>query len=186
MPWHIESDSELCNGFAVIKDEDGELEGCHRSEKQALAQLAALNIAELEDEEEERIASGPRGVIVDIDDTLVFRGGGKNTELIGYLNQLDAEILVVTGRFVGQRDATRALLDRVGLEYDELHMNPGGDTNAVKREIAGKLLARYDVTDAYENNPDTRAIYAALGITTHAPRGNRAIAEEIVAQLRTR
>lgn len=183
MPWHIEADSELCNGYAVIKDADGELEGCHRTEKQALAQLAALNIAE---PDEERIASGPRGVIVDIDDTLIFRGGGKNTQLIEYLNQLDAEILVVTGRFVGQRDATRALLERLGLDYDELHMNPGGDTNAVKREIAGKLLGKYDVTDAYENNPDTRAIYAALGITTHAPQGNRAIAEEIVAQLRSR
>jgi len=181
MPWHIETDSELCNGYAVIKDEDGELEGCHRTERQALAQLAALNIAE---PDEERLASGPPAIIVDIDDTLIFRAGGKNDELIQLLNESGNKVFVVTGRFVGQRDATKSLLERIGLGFDELFMNPGGDTNAVKREIAERLLKNYDVTDAYENNPDTRRIYEGLGITTHAPRGNRAEAEEIVAELR--
>lgn len=181
MPWHIEPDNELCNGFAVVKDSTGELEGCHRTERQALAQLAALNIAE---PDEERLASGPPAIIVDIDDTLIFRAGGKNDALIQLLNESDSKVFVVTGRFVGQRDATKSLLERIGLEFDELYMNPGGDTNAVKREIAQRILENYDVTDAYENNPDTRRIYEALGITTHAPRGNRALANEIVAQLR--
>lgn len=54
MPWHIEDDSLYCQGFAVVKDSNGEVEGCHRTRAQAEDQLAALNIAEaLEDDLEE-------------------------------------------------------------------------------------------------------------------------------------
>ena len=59
MPWHIEEDSPYCQGFAVVKDSNGEVEGCHRTRAQAEAQLAALNIAEddLDDEVEDEIDS---------------------------------------------------------------------------------------------------------------------------------
>ena len=46
MPYHIESDNESCNGFAVVKDSDGEVMGCHRNEEQASRQMAALYAAE--------------------------------------------------------------------------------------------------------------------------------------------
>ena len=46
MPWHIETDNPGCAGFAVVKDADGEIEGCHRTRDQAERQLAALYIAE--------------------------------------------------------------------------------------------------------------------------------------------
>ena len=49
MPWHIEEDHPGCLGYAVVKDEDGELEGCHRTRAQAEDQLAALNIVEAND-----------------------------------------------------------------------------------------------------------------------------------------
>jgi hypothetical protein len=43
MPWKIEQrDDEYC----VIKEADGEVEGCHETRDKALAQLAALNAAE--------------------------------------------------------------------------------------------------------------------------------------------
>ena len=49
MPWHIETDNPDCrSGYAVVKDDDGSVEGCHRTRREALAQLAALNIAEAE------------------------------------------------------------------------------------------------------------------------------------------
>ena len=48
MPWHIEADNPGCSGYAVVKDENGEIEGCHRTRGQAERQLAALNIAEAE------------------------------------------------------------------------------------------------------------------------------------------
>lgn len=51
MPWHIEDNHPGCLGYAVVKDEDGELEGCHRTRAQAEDQLAALNIAEYGDNE---------------------------------------------------------------------------------------------------------------------------------------
>lgn len=53
MPWHIEEDHPGCLGYAVVKDEDGELEGCHRTRAQAEDHLAALNIVEANDIEDE-------------------------------------------------------------------------------------------------------------------------------------
>jgi hypothetical protein len=49
MPYHIESANAECQGFAVVKDDDGEVMGCHRSEAQALRQIAALYAAENDD-----------------------------------------------------------------------------------------------------------------------------------------
>lgn len=47
MPWHI-GQHESCPGFAVIKDSDGSVAGCHGSEEGAKRQLAALYAAEPE------------------------------------------------------------------------------------------------------------------------------------------
>lgn len=56
MPWHIETENPDCaGGFAVVKDEDGEVVGCHDTEASAQDQITALNIAEAEDR-------GPYGV----------------------------------------------------------------------------------------------------------------------------
>lgn len=49
MPYEIESDIEDCSGYAVVKETDGRIMGCHETEEEAQAQLAALNIAESED-----------------------------------------------------------------------------------------------------------------------------------------
>lgn len=55
MPWHIETSNPDCrSGYAVVKDDDGSVEGCHRTRREALAQLAALNIAEAARSAEER------------------------------------------------------------------------------------------------------------------------------------
>jgi hypothetical protein len=52
MPWHIESDNPECDGFAVVKDDDATIEGCHTTEEAAQAQIDALNAAEAEAESE--------------------------------------------------------------------------------------------------------------------------------------
>jgi len=44
MPWHIEQQSD--GKYCVIKDDDGEKEGCHASLTEANAQLAALHASE--------------------------------------------------------------------------------------------------------------------------------------------
>ena len=63
MPWHIEDDNADCEGFAVVKDDSGEVVGCHMTNAEAAKQLAALYIAEeealddAEDQLEEELAS---------------------------------------------------------------------------------------------------------------------------------
>jgi hypothetical protein len=46
MPWHISNKKEGCNGYAVVKDDDGKIVGCHPTEKDAKDQLAALYASE--------------------------------------------------------------------------------------------------------------------------------------------
>jgi len=46
MPWTIVSDNPDCSGFAVVKDDDGSVAGCHKNEADAKAQLAALYASE--------------------------------------------------------------------------------------------------------------------------------------------
>jgi len=55
MPWHVESNNPECEGFAVVKDSDGSVAGCHDTEADALDQLAALYANE---------AASARGVAV--------------------------------------------------------------------------------------------------------------------------
>ena len=64
MPYHIESDNEECQGFAVVKDDDGEVMGCHRSEAQAERQIAALYANEDDDMDEEDTHEMPDGTVM--------------------------------------------------------------------------------------------------------------------------
>lgn len=52
MPWSIVEGDERCDAgeFAVVKDADLELEGCHATREEAEAQIAALNASESEDD----------------------------------------------------------------------------------------------------------------------------------------
>lgn len=45
MPYNIDNEHPECSGFAVVKTENNEVVGCHRTRPQAVAQLTALNIA---------------------------------------------------------------------------------------------------------------------------------------------
>ena len=188
MPWHIEDDHPGCLGFAVVKDEDGELEGCHRTRAQAEDQLAALNIAKAGDDEDDpddmaRAGTGPLAIITDIDETLIGKFG-ENTALIEMLDETDAAVIVITGRLRSRRAETEALLERLDLDFDELIMSSGGDPNTHKRDAAESLLNRYTIVTAYDDNPDARDAYQSLGIEARPPRTNRAIVEEMLAKLR--
>lgn len=188
MPWHIEDDHPGCLGFAVVKDEDGELEGCHRTRAQAEDQLAALNISEAGDDEDDpedmaRAGTGPLAIITDIDETLIGKFG-ENTALIEMLDETDAAVIVITGRLRSRRAETEALLERLDLDFDELIMSSGGDPNTHKRDAAESLLNRYTIVTAYDDNPDARDAYQSLGIEARPPRTNRAIVEEMLAKLR--
>lgn len=132
---------------------------------------------------QQRAGSGPPAIITDIDGTLIDSAKGVNGSLIRTLNNSSAVVIVVTARNSNQRDNTTALLDRIGLQYDSLHMSDGGDPVTYKKATAERLLQRYTINTAYENNADTRAAYKELGINAVAPYANREAAEEILAQL---
>jgi len=65
MPWSIVEGDERCDAgeFAVVKDEDGELEGCHATREEAEAQLAALNASENEADSEDEFAEAPSAAL---------------------------------------------------------------------------------------------------------------------------
>lgn len=46
MPWHVGKSGECPDSkpWAVIKDDDGEVVGCHETKEDAVAQLVALKI----------------------------------------------------------------------------------------------------------------------------------------------
>lgn len=74
MPWSIVRDHPDCQGFAVVKDSDGELEGCHRTLAQAEDQITALNIAEYGDDEERQESYTPTdGMIEEAERGLAWR-----------------------------------------------------------------------------------------------------------------
>lgn len=52
MPYSVVSDSPDCSGWAVIKDSTGEVLGCHKTKKQAIDQLTAINISEYGERQE--------------------------------------------------------------------------------------------------------------------------------------
>lgn len=53
MPYTIKTGLAACNGFAVVKDDDDRIMGCHRTELQAEAQMAALYASEDDDDDVE-------------------------------------------------------------------------------------------------------------------------------------
>lgn len=54
MPWRIIENHPECNGYAVVKEDDGKLFGCHKTRGDAIRHMAALYAAE-RDEKYERL-----------------------------------------------------------------------------------------------------------------------------------
>ena len=50
MPWEIRRNAAGCTGYAVVKQDTGELVGCHAGETAAAAQVRALYASEAEAE----------------------------------------------------------------------------------------------------------------------------------------
>ena len=82
MPWHIEDDNPDCAGFAVVKDADGSIAGCHDTKDDADQQMAALYANEPEAASRDQrppkdgIRSLPPGALTD---------AGDGRTLIGHL-----------------------------------------------------------------------------------------------------
>jgi HK97 family phage prohead protease len=175
MPYYISDKQDDCSGWATVKIEKGmpKTLGCHTSKAGAIGQMVALSLAEKIEpggEYGKRKVGGKKAVIVDIDDTLIH-AGRRIDKTYNYVESLNVDVLLVTGRPESTRDATTRLLNSVDISYNRLYMNPGSsaDSNAFKKAKAEELLKTYDVIMAIENNPDARRGYSTLGIPTKDP-----------------
>jgi len=63
MPYSIEEDVAECDGYAVVKDSDGTVMGCHETEAEAAEQIAAIEASE--DERAEGVDTTPTEAMQD-------------------------------------------------------------------------------------------------------------------------
>jgi hypothetical protein len=87
---------------------------------------------------------------------------------IDYINSLNTRVVVVTGRPRSMRTQTVEALQKVGLKYNSLLMNPYStrDSNRWKSECAEKLN---NATLAIDDNAGARAAYEKAGIKAIHP-----------------
>jgi hypothetical protein len=159
MPWHIETNYSGCTGYAVVKDDNGELEACHPTRTDAKKHLAALYAAE-----PTARALDHAGVIVDIDGTLVTDDGTPRNTVIEYIKNLDLPIFIVSGRSISRRAVTKELIDSLGIDYEQIYLDDRNGTLAHKKATASRLIGMYGIDTAIENDTTTRDIYRRLGI----------------------
>lgn len=175
MPYFIE---QGCDGHAdwwAVKDVAGEQFGCHATKQDAIDQGVAISLSDDEpflgeNKPEDRNLDGADVIISDIDGTLI--NGGRLVERVwSYIQELDVELFIVTGRPESERDSTVSELHNVGVTFSRLIMNDGStaDSAEFKKLTAVKLLKTYNVTTAVENDRATRAKYRALGIVAVNP-----------------
>lgn len=159
MPWHIETNYYGCTGYAVVKDDTGDIEACHPTRIDAKKHLAALYAAEPAARALDRA-----GAIVDIDGTLITGDGTPRPTVIEYVKNLDRPIFIVSGRSISRRASTKELIDSLGINYEQIYLDDRNGTLAHKKATASRLIAMYGIDVAVENDATTRAIYSDLGI----------------------
>jgi HK97 family phage prohead protease len=104
--------------------------------------------------------------ISDFDDTL-YLNGNLNESVYSWIKSQAVELYVVTGRHESDRQATTDLLDKLGISYSKLIMQPNNQNESAnyKGETASKLLADgLDVMFVIENNAEARAAYEDAGV----------------------
>lgn len=127
MPWHIEKSAECpaSRPWAVVKDADGSIEGCHQSEVAAEQQLTALNIAEAEGRAYESIDfNPPKGVRGEAEKGLAWRREfGRGGTAIGIARARD----LAGGKNISPETARRmkAYFDRHEVDKQGEGWSPG-------------------------------------------------------------
>lgn len=113
-------------------------------------------------------------VFLDIDDTIVTgywkeNGNQPIQKVISFVNSLDKEVIIVTGRSEQKRRETEDLLNSIGIKYSNIYMNPysENESNKHKEEIAEMYQNR--VFLAIDDNENVRSIYRKYGIKAIDP-----------------
>jgi len=179
MPYWIAAPGQTadCATWATVKEVAGDLEviGCHQLKQEAIAQAVAIALSEGDEslfmgEIGKRNLDGELIVVCDIDDTLIA-GGELVGRVYAFVNEVEGDLFLVTGRPESQREETIAELESLGIEYDALVMNDASTAGSTefKKAAVEKLLETYNIVLAVENNPDAREAYKSLGIKTIDP-----------------
>ena len=111
-------------------------------------------------------AIGDRIGVSDFDDTL-FMGGELNRAVYSFITAQGVDLYVVTGRHESDRSETTDSLDKLGVQYKELIMQPDeqDDSASFKGDVASGLLAEgLEVVYVVENNAKARAAYKKAGV----------------------
>lgn len=163
MPYFIE---QVDSGWNTVKD-DGTVLGKHTTKQDAVAQMVAISLAEnIPVGGELKRAVGQVG-ISDFDDTL-YVSGGLNQKVYDWIDSQDVDLIVVTGRHEAVRAETTALLNKLGVDYIDLVMQPNNQNDSAnyKGAVASKLLADgLDVVFVVENNAEARKAYKDAGVS---------------------
>lgn len=179
MPYWIAAPGQTadCATWATVKEVAGDLEviGCHQLKQEAIKQAVAIALSEGDEslfmgEYGKRNLDGEAIVVCDIDDTLI--SDGELVERVyAFVDEVEGDLYLVTGRPESQREDTVAELESLGIEYDALVMNDGSTAGSTefKKGAVEKLLETYNVVLAVENNPDAREAYKSLGIKVVDP-----------------
>jgi len=179
MPYWIAAPGQTadCATWATVKEVAGDLEviGCHQLKQEAIAQAVAIALSEGDEslfmgEIGKRNLDGESIVVSDIDDTLIA-GGELVGRVYAFVDEIEGDLFLVTGRPESQREETIAELESLGIEYDALVMNDASTAGSTefKKSAVEKLLETYNIVLAVENNPDAREAYKSLGIKTIDP-----------------
>jgi HK97 family phage prohead protease len=114
-----------------------------------------------------KMATRDAGTVIgisDIDDTLIVEGK-VHQDYYAWLDHQPVDLYLVTGRPTTDRESTIAQLNQLGIQYQQLIMNPGGDSNAFKGETAASLIEDgYNIQFAVDNNPEARKAYEDAGV----------------------
>ena len=104
--------------------------------------------------------------ISDLDETLSLYGE-LNEPVYSFIKSQSVPLVIVTGRHEANRMATTDLLDKLGIDYSELIMQPDNQNKSVtyKGDVASRFLANgLDVVYVIENNDEARQAYKDAGI----------------------
>ena len=160
MPYFIKKSD---TGWNTIK-EDGTIIGTHTDKQSAVDQMVAISLKEKMKPGGEMRDAGTNIGITDIDDTLIVEGK-IHQDYYAWLDHQPVDLYIVTGRPTSDRESTIAELNRLGVQYQQLIMNPGEDSNTFKGDTAASLIEDgYNIQFAVDNNPDARAAYEAAGV----------------------
>jgi predicted HAD superfamily phosphohydrolase YqeG len=109
-------------------------------------------------------------IIVDIDDTIIRSGIYPIPSAIAWVNEQAKThtIILITGRPRSTEITTRRTLQRAGVKFNRLYMNPYSTRESAKwkKEKAAELKSQIEISMAVDNDSAARAAYSSLGIPT--------------------